>query len=231
MPWWAVMAAQSAASHHEAPFCIAVDRINSDIVPIDFEFVGQDTGERRAAPRLDAQELGLQVAILLPHRRPGALHQRGLEPGGALAQAIGSALAGALVVAQHSLPGGSRGLTVAMCRFCCKSLFALVIKISFGCTREFRVKMWGTSSPEDKLAGDLGNVIEATSTGGRRSDFFTAEKLAPGNLGLLQQLSATTRLLQCVTVDLCLETPGRVCGCVAPNPDRGLQPPRRKGGH
>ena len=72
-------------------------------------------------------------------------------------------------------------------RFCCKSLFALVIKISFGCTREFRVKMWGTSSPEDKFAGDLGNVIEATSTGGRRSVFFTAEKLAPGNLGLLQQ--------------------------------------------
>jgi hypothetical protein len=30
-------------------------------------------------------------------------------------------------------------------------------------------------------------VIEATSIGGRRSDFFTAEKLAPGNLGLLQQ--------------------------------------------
>jgi hypothetical protein len=47
--------------------------------------------------------------------------------------------------------------------------------------------MWGTSSPEDKLAGDLGNVIEATSTGGRRSEFFTARKLAPGNLGLLQQ--------------------------------------------
>jgi hypothetical protein len=43
------------------------------------------------------------------------------------------------------------------------------------------------SSPEDKLAGDLGNAIEATSTGGRRSDFFTAEKLAAGNLGLLQQ--------------------------------------------
>src|SRR6202048_2238399 len=72
-------------------------------------------------------------------------------------------------------------------RFCCKSPFALVIKISFGCTRDFRVKIWGTSSPEDKLAGDLGNVIEATSTGGRWSDFFTAEKLAAGNLGLLQQ--------------------------------------------
>jgi len=47
--------------------------------------------------------------------------------------------------------------------------------------------MWGTSLPEDKFAGDLGNVIEATSIGGRRSDFFTARKLAPGNLGLLQQ--------------------------------------------
>ena len=71
-------------------------------------------------------------------------------------------------------------------RFCCKSLFALVIKISFGCTHDF-VKMWGTSLPEDKLAGDLGNVIEATSIRGRRSEFFTARKLAPGNLGLLQQ--------------------------------------------
>jgi hypothetical protein len=47
--------------------------------------------------------------------------------------------------------------------------------------------MWGTSSPEDKLTGGLVNVIEATSIGGRRSDFFTARKLAPGNLGLLQQ--------------------------------------------
>src|SRR5262245_33525396 len=47
--------------------------------------------------------------------------------------------------------------------------------------------MWGTSSSEEKLAGDPGNVIEATSIGGRRSDFFTAGKLAPGNFGLLQQ--------------------------------------------
>jgi hypothetical protein len=30
-------------------------------------------------------------------------------------------------------------------------------------------------------------VIEAKSIGGRRSDFFTAGKLAPGNFGLLQQ--------------------------------------------
>src|SRR5262245_9779449 len=48
-----------------------------------------------------------------------------------------------------------------------------------------------------KYVGDLivrrktrwrpGNVIEATSIGGRRSDFLTAGKLAPGNFGLLQQ--------------------------------------------
>jgi len=53
--------------------------------------------------------------------------------------------------------------------------------------RDFRVKMWGTASPEDKLTGDLGNVIEATSIGGRRSDFFYSKKIGAGNLGLLQQ--------------------------------------------
>src|ERR1700730_18445006 len=63
----------------------------------------------------------------------------------------------------------------AMCRFCCKSLFALVIKISFGCTHDFRVKLWGTSLREDKLAGDLGNVIGATSIRGRRSNFLQQE--------------------------------------------------------
>jgi hypothetical protein len=56
-------------------------------------------------------------------------------------------------------------------------------------------KMWGTSSPEDKLAGDLGNVIEATSTGGRRSDFFTAEKLAPGKFGTFATKSAKQQTL------------------------------------
>jgi hypothetical protein len=34
--------------------------------------------------------------------------------------------------------------------------------------RDFHVKMWGTSSPDDKLTGDLGNVIEAAQTGRRR---------------------------------------------------------------
>jgi hypothetical protein len=72
-------------------------------------------------------------------------------------------------------------------RFCCKSLFALVIKIPFGCTRDFRVKMWGASSPDNKFAGDLGNVIEATSNRRSSVEFFTAGKLAPGNFALLQQ--------------------------------------------
>jgi hypothetical protein len=57
--------------------------------------------------------------------------------------------------------------------------------------------MWGTSLPEEKLAGDLGNVIEATSIGGRQSDFFTAGKLAPGNLGLLQQYLPIADLSRC----------------------------------
>src|ERR1700730_15659123 len=60
-------------------------------------------------------------------------------------------------------------------RYCCKSLFALLIKNSFGRRRDFRVKMWGTSSPNDKLTDDLRNVIEATSKGGPRSDFLQQE--------------------------------------------------------
>src|SRR5258706_15531953 len=52
-----------------------------------------------AAPGFDAVELGLQIAVFLFYRRPGALHQRGFEPGTALAHAIGSTLAGTLVVA------------------------------------------------------------------------------------------------------------------------------------
>src|ERR1700730_17996391 len=67
------------------------------------------------------------------------------------------------------------------------AVLLLIFKISSGCTLDFRVNMWGTSLPEDKLAGDLGTVIEATSIRGRRSDFSTVGKLAPGHLGLLQQ--------------------------------------------
>jgi hypothetical protein len=68
-----------------------------------------------------------------------------------------------------------------------KSLFARAIENSPDRRREFRVKMWGTSSPDDKLTGDLASVIEAISIDDRGSDCLAAGKLAPGNLGLFQQ--------------------------------------------
>src|SRR5580698_9269903 len=49
---------------------------------------GGDDGHDRllgAAPRFDAIELSLQVAVFLFDRGPGALHHRGFEPGTALA--------------------------------------------------------------------------------------------------------------------------------------------------
>jgi hypothetical protein len=59
-------------------------------------------------------------------------------------------------------------------RYCCKSLFALLIKNSPGCTRDFRVKMWGTSSPDDKLVSDLAKAAESTKIAARRSDRLMA---------------------------------------------------------
>jgi ABC-type uncharacterized transport system substrate-binding protein len=40
--------------------------------------------------------------------------------------------------------------------------------------------MWGTSSSDDKITGDLGNVIEATQIGGRRWNRLVAGNLSPG---------------------------------------------------
>jgi hypothetical protein len=80
---------------------------------------------------------------------------------------------------------------------CCKSLFALLIKNSPGCRREFRVKMWGTSSPDDKLTGDLGNMIEATESGDRQLICVTAEKLLPDNFRLLQQYRHFSDMSRC----------------------------------
>jgi hypothetical protein len=67
-----------------------------------------------------------------------------------------------------------------------------VIKNSPGFRRDFRVKMWGTSSPDDKLTGDLGNVIETVKIGGRGSDRLMAIELSPSNFGLLQQYLPVT---------------------------------------
>src|SRR5262245_42405734 len=73
------------------------------------------------------------------------------------------------------------------CRYCCKTLFALLIKNSKGYRRGVRVKMWGTSSPDDKRVSDLAKAAEATKIGARRLDRLMAGKLSPLNFGLLQQ--------------------------------------------
>jgi hypothetical protein len=72
-------------------------------------------------------------------------------------------------------------------RFCCKSLFALLIKNSFGRRRDFRVNMWGTSSPGDKLTGDFGNEPDATSISDRGLFGPLAGNLSRGFFRLLQQ--------------------------------------------
>jgi len=58
--------------------------------------------------------------------------------------------------------------------------YPLGIKNSPGCRRDFDVKMWGTSSPDDKLTGDLGNAREAAEIGGRWSDRILAGKIVIG---------------------------------------------------
>ena len=58
-------------------------------------------------------------------------------------------------------------LTAACGRLCCKSLFAPLIANFSSCRRGFRVNMWGTSSPGDKLTGDFGNKPDATSISDR----------------------------------------------------------------
>jgi hypothetical protein len=78
---------------------------------------GEDRGGDRedrlllAAASHDAGELRLQIAVLLFDGCPGALHQGGLEPDGALAYAIGSTLASTLVVARTKTSPGEE-----MCR-------------------------------------------------------------------------------------------------------------------
>src|SRR5215470_19302804 len=74
-----------------------------------------------------------------------------------------------------------------VCRYCCKTLFCTDDQNSPGCRRDFRVKMWGTSSLDDKLVSDLAKAAEATKIGARGLDRLMAGKLSPLNFGLLQQ--------------------------------------------
>ena len=58
--------------------------------------------------------------------------------------------------------------------YCCKSRFALVAENSAGRRCDFRVKMWGASSPHVKLADDLANASEAIRIG----DYFPFRNFA-----------------------------------------------------
>src|SRR5215510_1188563 len=75
-----------------------------------------------------------------------------------------------------------------MCRYCCKSLFALSIKNSKGYRRDVRVNMWGTSSPDNKLVSDLAKATEAIKIAARCSDRLMAGKLSPLNFGLCNNI-------------------------------------------
>jgi hypothetical protein len=55
--------------------------------------------------------------------------------------------------------------------------------------------MWETSLPEDKLAGDLGNVIEATSIRRSSVSFFKSKKIGAGQFGTFSTASVKTRML------------------------------------
>jgi hypothetical protein len=57
--------------------------------------------------------------------------------------------------------------------------------------------MWGTSSPDNKLTGDPGNVIEAIEIGDLRWDSPIAGKLSSENFGLLQQYLPIADLSKC----------------------------------
>src|SRR5262249_29875830 len=61
-----------------------------------------------AAAASDAVVLGLEITALLARRRPGALHQGGLEPGRAFANARGAALARALVAPRADASPGDQ---------------------------------------------------------------------------------------------------------------------------
>ena len=143
---------------------------SSHIARLDAQNVNDETGRPPIAPMLPIAMIGIRHVP--PAANTNRIFHFGIASQGAHAD---------FFVAAHESVSG---------RFCCKSLFALAIKISFGCTRDFRVKMWGTSSPEDKLTGDLDKVIEATSI--RRSwvRFFYSRKIGTGQFGTFATKSA-----------------------------------------
>jgi hypothetical protein len=84
-----------------------------------------------------------------------------------------------------------------MGRYCCKSRFALVVENSAGRRCDFRVKMWGASSPHVKLTGDLANVSDAIRIGDCFPFRNFAKNQSPCNFRLLQQYRSTTDIRGC----------------------------------
>ncbi len=80
---------------------VLVDGAVAQDVPDGGQDGGSDGADRllRAAALAQALELRPEIAVLLARCRPGALHEGGLQPGRALAQPRGAALARALVTA------------------------------------------------------------------------------------------------------------------------------------
>src|SRR5262249_27608347 len=79
-----------------------------------------------------------------------------------------------------------RLLTAAFGRLCCKSRFALVVKISAGRGFGFRVRMWGTSSLHVKRTGDFGNAVEGIRIGGEFPCHVLAKNSTACNVHLSQ---------------------------------------------
>jgi hypothetical protein len=86
-----------------------------------------------------------------------------------------------------------RCMSPQLADFVAEVFFALVIKISFGCIRDFRVNVWATSLPDDKLAGDLGNVIEAIRIGGLWGRSSFDEKLSPSNFDFCNKIGTNAK--------------------------------------
>src|SRR5664280_108134 len=72
-------------------------------------------------------------------------------------------------------------------RYCCKSLFALLIKNSLGSRCDFGINMRGASSHSDELTGDFGNKPEAILIGDHSLSCLLAGKLALRDLRLLEK--------------------------------------------
>ena len=69
-----------------------------------------------------------------------------------------------------------------------------MIKISFGRRRDFRVKMWGTSLLEEKLADDLGNVIEGRAESVVVSQIFLQRQIGAEQFETFSTASTQTGL-------------------------------------